>query len=231
MPCPGGTAPNAHSFSRFRHFARLFWNQTWGGKLSLIINIQFLITVLQKFNSSQPSCLIAMDANLQLESIQASKFAFWKCGQTIILLRKWEFWPQPPGQKFGEKSSLVGKINLFSIRVSTNSDSAKSGVKTPKLWYFKQFGHIAILKGLCHDSLSDFKYLKDVFNPWKHKNNCSGCFTALRLSSFSHWSTFLSSHRCESDRVFGPESTLNGSFRKNVSQILFSCSKKCITHK
>ena len=29
----------------------------------------------------------------------------------------------------------------------------------------------------------------------------------------------------------GPESTLDRSFRKNLSQIFFSCSKKYITHK
>ena len=55
------------------------------------------------------------------------------------------------------------RVKLFSIGVSTYSDSAKLGFKTPKLWYFKQFGDIAILKGLCPDSLSNFESLKDVF--------------------------------------------------------------------
>ena len=33
------------------------------------------------------------------------------------------------------------------------------------------------------------------------------------------------------DRVFGPESNLDRSFHKNLTQIFFSCSKKYITHK
>lgn len=55
------------------------------------------------------------------------------------------------------------RVKLFSIGVSTYSDSAKLGFKTPKLWYFKQFGDITILKGLCPNSLSNFESLKDVF--------------------------------------------------------------------